>query len=242
MSTAREAFAALRRQGASAAEATLLTSIGGAESGWNPNAVGDVNLETTKWGPSYGIWQIRTLRAETGKGTARDINQLRTGIDAQAAAALTIKRGQGAKAWTTYSSGAYAGYLGQAKAVADSSSRAVSSPTSAASGARVGVDPGPGATNVGLFPGGNLDPLNWAGSIAGSVIGGAAGAATDAVGGLAGTVAQGLWNQVQPFAVTLLFAGGGIALVIIGLQVAARPVVEKAQQDAGQVAMLAAMA
>jgi hypothetical protein len=235
VSTAREAYAALRRQGASVATATLLTAIGGAESGWNLNAVGDVNLETTKWGPSYGIWQIRTLKAETGKGTPRDISRLRTGIDAQAAAAVAIKRSQGLKAWSTYTSGAYAGYLGEAKTVANrTNTTAAAAPTTT----RAGVDPGPNATSVGLFPGGGLDPLNWPGAIAGSILGGAAGVA----GGAAAGVAQGLWSQIQPFAITSLFALGGIALVVIGLQVAAKPATDAATKDAGNIAMLAAMA
>lgn len=235
MSTAQEAYAALRRAGATQATATLLTAIGGAESGWNLDAVGDVSLETAKWGPSYGIWQIRTLKAETGKGTPRDINQLRTGIDAQAAAALAVKRSQGVTAWSTYTSGSYTGYLGQAKAASRTGAN-MAAPAPATT-TRTGVDPGP-ATNVGLFPGGNLDPFNWPGAIAGSVLGGVGNAA----GGAAGAVASGLWAQIQPFAITALFATGGIALVLIGLQLAAKPITQPITQTAGNAAMLAAVA
>jgi hypothetical protein len=48
-----------------------------AESSGNPNATGDVALQNATWGPSLGLWQIRSVKAETGKGTVRDANQLK---------------------------------------------------------------------------------------------------------------------------------------------------------------------
>lgn len=48
-----------------------------AESAGDPNAVGDVALQNATWGPSLGLWQIRSLKAETGKGTTRDANKLK---------------------------------------------------------------------------------------------------------------------------------------------------------------------
>lgn len=53
------------------------TAIALAESGGNPNAIGDVGLENATWGPSVGLWQIRSAKAETGKGSSRDVNQLK---------------------------------------------------------------------------------------------------------------------------------------------------------------------
>ena len=41
-------------------------------------AVGDQHLQDDKWGPSVGVFQIRTLWKEQGKGTTRDINRLNT--------------------------------------------------------------------------------------------------------------------------------------------------------------------
>lgn len=35
-----------------------------AESALNSNATGDVNIQTNKWGPSIGLWQIRSLKPE----------------------------------------------------------------------------------------------------------------------------------------------------------------------------------
>lgn len=45
--------------------------------GGDPNAVGDVGLQDSKWGPSIGLWQIRSLKAESGKGTIRDATRLK---------------------------------------------------------------------------------------------------------------------------------------------------------------------
>jgi hypothetical protein len=42
------------------------------ESSGNSDAVGDVSLETATWGPSIGLFQIRSLNSEKGKGTERD--------------------------------------------------------------------------------------------------------------------------------------------------------------------------
>ena len=48
-----------------------------AESAGNPNAVGDTTLQNATWGPSFGLWQIRSLKAESGKGTTRDGTRLK---------------------------------------------------------------------------------------------------------------------------------------------------------------------
>lgn len=47
-----------------------------AESGGNPKKIGDKGLQDEKWGPSVGLWQIRSLKAEQGKGTIRDASKL----------------------------------------------------------------------------------------------------------------------------------------------------------------------
>jgi len=43
-----------------------------AESAAKPDAVGDEHLTDDKWGPSYGLCQIRSLHAERGTGSTRD--------------------------------------------------------------------------------------------------------------------------------------------------------------------------
>lgn len=48
-----------------------------AESGGDAGEVGDEGLQDQKWGPSIGLWQIRSLKAEEGKGGLRDGSKLR---------------------------------------------------------------------------------------------------------------------------------------------------------------------
>lgn len=103
--------------------ATTLTAIAGAESGYNDTAVGDVSLEDNMWGPSVGLYQIRTLKAQTGTGSDRDISRLTGNDQAQAAAAYDIShQGTDFSPWTTYTSGAYRQFLNGAQAAGGSSS------------------------------------------------------------------------------------------------------------------------
>lgn len=90
-------------------------AIAGAESTWNPSAVGDVGLQSDKWGPSVGMWQGRTLKSPgdyTGVDAQRDINSLggssTTNIQNNANFAYALSNGgKNFKPWTTYTSGAY---------------------------------------------------------------------------------------------------------------------------------------
>src|SRR5262245_26484467 len=94
-----------------------MLAVGTAESGLDDTTIGDVALETNTWGPSFGMFQIRTLKADTGLGTDRDINALAASDAAQARAAYDISRhGTDFSAWTDYVNGAYQQYLGQAAA------------------------------------------------------------------------------------------------------------------------------
>lgn len=58
------------------ARLTTAVAVATAESGLNPAKLGDVALQDDKWGPSVGLWQIRSLKAEKGKGTTRDQTKL----------------------------------------------------------------------------------------------------------------------------------------------------------------------
>lgn len=74
------------------------------------DAVGDIDLQTQKWGPSYGGWQIRSLKAQTGTGQMRDGLRLLEPLF-NAKSALEIKKTLGFKAWSCYASGQYKAYL-----------------------------------------------------------------------------------------------------------------------------------
>lgn len=117
--TASEIYQAARAAGFSAAQATIATAVALAESSGDDTIVGDVSLQNNTWGPSVGLWQVRTLKADTGQGTDRDVQVLQGNPLRQAQAAYRIS-GQGAdwSPWSVYTSGAYRQYLGQASQVA----------------------------------------------------------------------------------------------------------------------------
>jgi hypothetical protein len=94
--------------------ARLMTAIASAESARNPGAIGDVALENARWGPSVGLFQIRTLKAETGTGSDRDIQRLLNNPAEQVKAAMNISgNGSNLRPWSTYTSGAYLQYLNE---------------------------------------------------------------------------------------------------------------------------------
>jgi hypothetical protein len=101
--------------GFSPAGATTMTAIAQAESSNNDKSLGDLNLQTSVWGPSFGLFQIRTLKQKTGTGDVRDINWLVSDAN-QAKAALSISNGgTDFSAWTTFTNGAYRRFLGTAQ-------------------------------------------------------------------------------------------------------------------------------
>src|SRR5688500_4944968 len=143
----QDVYADLVAAGFTPAEAVTMTAIAGGESGYDPAALGDVGLQTPTWGPSFGLYQIRTLKADTGKGTVRDIQWLRKSTANQARAAYVISQG-GAdfNPWTVYRSGAFRRFLDGAR-----------------SAAAAGVDVIATATEDGPFPviGPDWAPWNW---------------------------------------------------------------------------------
>ncbi len=74
--TPSQIYTLLLQGGFGPEEARLMTAIAQAESSRNPGAVGDVALQNSKWGPSVGLFQIRTLNSQTGTGGDRDIERL----------------------------------------------------------------------------------------------------------------------------------------------------------------------
>ncbi|MCO1576250.1 transglycosylase SLT domain-containing protein [Crossiella sp. SN42] len=90
-----------------------------AESSGRTDAIGDVALETGKWGPSVGLWQIRSLNP--GHGTAREQAQRdeTANLDpaTNAANAYAISgNGTSFRQWSTYTNGDYQRYLDRARA------------------------------------------------------------------------------------------------------------------------------
>ncbi len=93
--------------GLTPAQAVVATAIALAESGGRTDAVGDTSLMNATWGPSVGLWQIRSLKADRGTGRARD--ETRLADPAFNARAMVEISGGGAnwRPWSVYTSGTY---------------------------------------------------------------------------------------------------------------------------------------
>lgn len=92
-------------------------AIAMAESGGRPDAMGDVGLQDQTWGPSVGLWQIRSVNKQKGTGGVRDVSR-NTSPTNNAAAAYNISGGgKSFGAWSTYTNGAYKQFLGTANNV-----------------------------------------------------------------------------------------------------------------------------
>ena len=94
------------RNGASPGDATTLTAITGAESGFGKSPVSPPNKDGSR---DYGVAQINN-KAWPQFGGAAIASQP---LDVQTKAALHIWNTQGPNAWTTYKNGAYRAHLGQ---------------------------------------------------------------------------------------------------------------------------------
>lgn len=96
-------------------------------------AVGDVSLQNATWGPSVGLWQVRTVKAERGDGTTRDHDALIGNPNAQAAAAYAIVGGntttgsaspnRGWGHWSVWKDGLHRPYLDDARRAAEARER-----------------------------------------------------------------------------------------------------------------------
>lgn len=110
--TVRAAYAA----GFRGEQLVTAVAIAKGESGWRADAEGDVGLANDKWGPSIGLWQIRSLRADTGTGRDRDAAALRDPTFNARAAWSISSGGSNWRPWTVYTSGAYRAHIGAARA------------------------------------------------------------------------------------------------------------------------------
>jgi len=95
---------------------TIAVAVALAESKGATDAEGDVGIQTAVWGPSLGLWQVRSVKAESGKGTSRDATRL-TDPAFNARSAYSISSG-GTRfgPWSVYTSGAYRMHLTKAAA------------------------------------------------------------------------------------------------------------------------------
>lgn len=203
--TPAQVYTLARGAGFAPPMAAIMVAIAGPESGYRTDAVGDVGIQTGTWGPSVGLWQIRSIKADTGTGRPRDASRLKDPVF-NASAAYSIYKSQGLGAWTAYSSGAYRSFLGKANAAAGTGGAAVPPVSSSPSSGTAGAQP------VGLGPLEGWNPLAWPGQLLSRAAEGTA----DAV-----------WAKVAPFLITWGFVVAGGTLVIIGTTLTAWPVAAK---------------
>jgi hypothetical protein len=103
------------------------------------DAIGDLDLQTEVWGPSYGGFQIRSLKAMQGTGTIRDADLLlKPRMNAKAA--LSIRHDLGFKAWSCYASGQYKAYLQDLFPAAPGTYIVLSGDTLSSIGQKTGID------------------------------------------------------------------------------------------------------
>lgn len=101
--------------GWSGEDAAIATAIAMGESGGSTDARGDTTIQTSKWGPSIGLWQIRSLKADKGSGKQRDeIANLSPAINARHAYQIS-NGGDNWGPWSVYTSGAYRTHLAAAR-------------------------------------------------------------------------------------------------------------------------------
>ena len=109
--TPAQVYALARQAGLDPAAAVTATAIAIGESGLKTDNVGDLTIQTGDWGPSIGLWQIRSLKSQSGTGKSRDATRLK---DPQFNARSMVEISNGGKnwvPWTIFKNGAYKDYL-----------------------------------------------------------------------------------------------------------------------------------
>lgn len=97
---------------------TTAVAIAMAESGGKSGVKGDTTITDHKWGPSVGLWQIRSLHADRGTGRERDeLANTSPGVNAKHAWSIS-RHGTYWRPWSVYLNGSYKQYLGTAAAAA----------------------------------------------------------------------------------------------------------------------------
>lgn len=101
--------------GFSPEDAVTAVAVAAGESSLRPDARGDVGLQTDKWGPSLGLWQVRSLNEQSGTGDARDPERL-TDPQFNAQSAFEISGGgSNWQPWTVFREGIHQQYLDDAR-------------------------------------------------------------------------------------------------------------------------------
>lgn len=132
MASAEEIAAWAKRAGWSGSDLAIAVAVALAESGGDPSNIGDISWQDKTWGPSVGLWQIRSLNADKGTGRTRD-EVANKDPQTNANHAHEIWAQSGWKPWTTYVTGKYLIYMPRAIPAAGGASVVVPAVDTAAS-------------------------------------------------------------------------------------------------------------
>lgn len=128
-------------------QAITATAIAWAESGLNPAAIGDVDLEDNTWGPSVGLFQIRSLRSDTGTGKERDVERLGDpSFNTRSMVAISAG-GTNWMPWSVYKNGRFLAHIDAVRAAVKETAvetwhpRAIDASANRAGGSFIGVAP-----------------------------------------------------------------------------------------------------
>ncbi len=222
--TGRQVAALAHKAGLRGDTRVIAVAVSKGESGWRPNAVGDVALADDRWGPSLGLWQIRSLKADEGTGRERDARALSRSVLFQARAMVIVSaNGVRWSPWTVFTSGAYTAHLGVARGAVEDLDRELRRGTSIDSMLPPDWIAGVGATGTSTVPI-NDDPLNPLDDGSG-LIGGAVQTVTDplaAVGDFLGKLGDPqLWYRVILITLGIVGIVGAGAIMFKGGMVTA---------------------
>lgn len=110
--TASQVYSLARKEGGlDDASAIIATAVAQGESGFDPSAKGDTGIEDETWGPSVGLWQVRSLKAQRGTGGVRDEVALTDPAHNARSMGEISATGRNFTAWTVYRSGKYRQYV-----------------------------------------------------------------------------------------------------------------------------------
>lgn len=140
--------------GLTAERAKVAVAVAKGESGFDTEAVGDEHLVNEKWGPSVGLWQIRSLNAQRGTGKARDETRLKDPAFNARSMAEISSGGTNWQPWTVYKSGAYLAHLAVA---GDAVRKALAGEVPPVPGS----EPSPEEASVPSGVGAIFDPRTW---------------------------------------------------------------------------------
>lgn len=117
--TAREIAQHAANAGFSGNDLEIAVAVALAESSGNPGALGDISLQTNKWGASVGLWQIRSLNPGYGtsaeQATRNHDANLDPATNARHAYEIYQQRNNSFNDWSTYTEGQYRSHLNAAR-------------------------------------------------------------------------------------------------------------------------------